>query len=176
MKYVEKSQQEPAIYAKWRREGGWDANSPKAGKLKQEIKELLLKEQGFICCYCEEQIMAENSHIEHLQPKGKYPNLKSQYGNLLCSCNYSKTCGYAKQDDEIRVTPLMNRCEDLFEYNNNGEIEGKNQDASDTISILKLDSKRLQRARIGIIAAFLSVDGYDLIGIRRLGTGLSETG
>jgi len=160
MKSVEKSQQEPAIYAKWRREGGWDANSPKAEKLKLEIKELLLNEQGFICCYCEDQITADKDscHIEHLQPKGKYPHLKSEYRNLFCSCNHPKTCGYAKQDDEIRVTPLMNCCEDLFEYHDDGKIKGKDQDAVDTIEILKLNSERLIAARNKIIEILLKDD------------------
>ena len=162
MKYIEKTKSEPAVFAKWTKAGGWDASdsvNSKAWAMKQEIKELLLKEQGFICCYCEEQITTENSHIEHLLPKGnpQFAHLKSNYSNLLCSCNYPKSCGHSKGNSIIKVSPLQETCEDVFGYNDNGRIEGINQDAVDTIESLHLDCERLNAARNGIIAVFLSV-------------------
>lgn len=165
MKYIKKTQQEPRVFNKWRHEGGWDASNdpqspswnPKARKIKQDIKELLLKEQGYICCYCEEQITNERSHVEHIQPKGlfQFAQLKSRYRNIVCSCNSTKTCGHAKKNQEIKVVPIKNNCEKLFEYLDDGRIQGKNQDASDTICTLNLNTEQLNAARREIIDVFL---------------------
>jgi len=166
MKLIKKDVNEPLVFNKWQKEGGWDASdpniNPKAFKLKQEIKELLLKEQGFLCCYCEERITEDNksSHIEHLRPKGmgEYARLKSSYSNLLCSCNSGSSCGETKKNSTITITPLKPNCEDYFTYSYNGEMEGINQDATETISILNLNSERLKIARYGVILQFLHMD------------------
>ena len=138
MKYIEKQVQEPDVFVRWRKKGGWDASDPanesfdqKAWELKQEIKELLLEEQGFICCYCEERVATDNSHIEHLLPKGnpKYADVKSDYNNLFCSCSRGDSCGHAKSSFETCVPPSMEDCEDYFEYKDDGRIKGKNTDA-----------------------------------------------
>ena len=172
MKYIEKTKSEHKMFDKWRKAGGWDASDPanckifnqKAWDLKQEIKELLLREQKFICCYCEEQVAIENCHIEHLLPKGKpqFAHLKSSYSNLLCSCDYPKSCGHGKGNSTINVSPLQTTCGDAFAYDDNGKIEGKDQDAVNTIRDLKLDCERLNAARNGIIAVFLNVMPDDI--------------
>ena len=164
MKYIEKTKSEHTMFDKWRKAGGWDASDPnhkifnqKAWDLKQKIKKLLLREQKFICCYCEEQIATENCQIEHLQPKGKpqFAHLKSSYSNLLCSCDYPKSCGHGKDNSTINVFPLQTTCEEVFAYDDNGKIEGKDQNAVKTISILKLNCGRLNAARNDIIDVFL---------------------
>jgi uncharacterized protein (TIGR02646 family) len=171
MKYIQKTESEPAVFTKWKKAGGWDASDPdnhkfdpKAWALKQEIKELLLKEQGFICCYCEEQITTKKSHIEHLLPKGisQFSHLKSDYSNLLCSCDYLKSCGHYRDKSIIKVSPLQGTCENAFVYDDNGKIDGTNQDAIDTIRDLKLDCERLNAARNGIIIEFLNVVSIDI--------------
>ena len=169
MKHIEKKVVEPAIFEKWHKQGGWDACdpnnpksfNPKALELKQEIRNLLLCEQGDICCYCEERIKANCCHIEHLNPKGRpeFATLKSSYSNLLCSCNHGLSCGKAKENAEIGITPLMEDCEEHFTYTDDGKIEGKNQKAIDTIGVLKINSERLNAARHGVISVLLHSDG-----------------
>jgi uncharacterized protein (TIGR02646 family) len=166
MKYIEKQKQEPEVCIKWRKNGGWDASAPdsksfnqKAWELKQKVKEYLLREQGSICCYCEEQISVSehSSHIEHLLPKGnpKYASIKSDYKNLFCSCSRGDSCGHAKNNSEIGTTPSMKDCEEYFEYKDDGRIKGKSKDADSTISILKLDCERLNSARNEVISVLL---------------------
>ena len=166
MKLIAKDVNEPSVFIQWRKEGGWNAsdpkNNPKAFKLKQEIKVLLLKEQGFICCYCEERITEDNmsSHIEHLLPKGNpsFAHLTSSYSNLLCSCNSESSCGKTKKNSTIKITPLIQNCENFFTYSYNGEIEGINHDASETIDILNLKSERLKWTRFKMIETFLNME------------------
>ena len=169
MKYIEKTKSEPAVFAQWKKAGGWDASfhssntwNPKAEKLKQQIHELLLKEQSQICCYCEDRITEENSHIEHLQPRCQFPKLKEDYANLLCSCNYDRSCGRHKDRSTINVFPLQKACGNVFEYKDNGKIEGKTPDAADTIHVLGLNCEKLNATRNGIIAVFLSIVPEDI--------------
>ncbi|MDR2114744.1 MAG: TIGR02646 family protein [Planctomycetaceae bacterium] len=147
------------LFKRWQRRGGWNADNSdnKAKELKQKIKNLLLTEQGEICCYCEERITMDNSHIEHLKPKGKseFAHLISNYENLFCSCNYVQSCGKKKDENVILVSPLDENCEDLFTFSERGQVIGKNQNAHDTIQILNLNSERFKSARNKIIETFI---------------------
>ncbi|HEY9706302.1 MAG TPA: retron system putative HNH endonuclease, partial [Allocoleopsis sp.] len=54
---------------------------------KKIVKESLLREQGYICCYCCRKINQKNSHIEHFLPQSKTDdNLALDYHNMLISC------------------------------------------------------------------------------------------
>ena len=62
---------------------------------KKPLKQSLLREQGFVCCYCGQRIFNnEKTPIEHLEPKslkdsqGNYQNLDdiNNYQNLMASC------------------------------------------------------------------------------------------
>ena len=54
----------------------------------KELKKVLLKDQGFICCYCGKRIFDDhNTVIEHLIPKGSNKDLTLDFDNLLASCN-----------------------------------------------------------------------------------------
>jgi uncharacterized protein (TIGR02646 family) len=147
------------LFKRWQQRGGWyaDKTDNKAEKLKQKIKNLLLTEQGEICCYCEERIAMNNCHIEHLKPKGKseFVHLVSSYENLLCSCNYNYSCGTVKENKEIPISPLDENGEDLFTYSDRGKIIGNSQNAWETIRILNLDSEHFNSARNGIIEIFI---------------------
>lgn len=111
MKHIQKTN-EPATFIKWkqsfRNKNGRnphykDLNDDK--EQKNQVKEALLEEQGYICCYCCNEVSKENSHIEHLKPKGntQYNHLDVDYGNLLASCQgpngKQDSCGHRKQNE-----------------------------------------------------------------------------
>lgn len=54
---------------------------------KKKLKEILLKEQGYICCYCGQRVEETNSHIEHVRPKKENKHLTYEYYHLLISCD-----------------------------------------------------------------------------------------
>ncbi|MDR2757180.1 MAG: TIGR02646 family protein [Planctomycetaceae bacterium] len=163
MKYIVKNNNKNIqnLFKRWQERGGWNADEfdNKAKKLKQKIKNSLLTEQGEICCYCEERITIHNSHLEHLKPKGKaeFAYLISNYENILCSCNNTRSCGKKKGENVIPISPLDENCEDLFTYSDHGKIIGENQNANDTIRILNLDSEHFNSARRQIIETFIGV-------------------
>ncbi len=57
-------------------------------KEKDDLRDSLMKEQGYICCYCMQRIApnAEKMKIEHRQSQKRHPELQLDYQNLLASC------------------------------------------------------------------------------------------
>ncbi len=62
---------------------------------KDNLNELLLREQGGLCCYCMCRINSDNMQVEHFLPKGnpEYAARALDYDNLLATCNGGKKKG-----------------------------------------------------------------------------------
>lgn len=73
-------------------------------KVRSRLLRSLLKEQGYVCCYCGAPISKANAEIEHFFPKNgddnrnDYRHLIFDYENLFASC-----CGGAKDEIEHQV-------------------------------------------------------------------------
>ena len=141
----------------------------KSPAVKHQVHDALLKEQGYICCYCEQSISSLNSHIEHFRPKdaNKFPHLQLDYTNLHTSCNKYPTkttpdiCG-VKKDNEFSadlISPLEPDCSSHFKYKLNGTIDAAtpgDKRAEYTISLLGLDDSFLDALRSATLLPFLS--------------------
>jgi len=97
-----------------RYKGGFDA-----------LRQFLVEEQKFICCYCQQRIGAENTttghwsfqdattgigkmKTEHFQPQKKFPQLQLTYKNLLASCKgNSNKKGITKHCDTSKGDSLL---------------------------------------------------------------------
>lgn len=136
--------------------------------VKKTLKLSLLKEQGFLCCYCERKIDDDHSHIEHFKPQSEYREFELDYNNLHCSCNGDDVgvckkplhCGHKKGNnyDEILICPLQSDCESHFAYFLDGKIQPACEDdvgVKKTIEILGLDIPRLCNWRSAAIEPFL---------------------
>jgi len=137
-----------------------------ARMIKQILWDSLVKEQGYLCCYCERRIESggHSSHIEHLLPKDDYPEFQLEYNNLLCSCQAednegkltSNICGHKKKKQLLPIDPLKPICETDIVYTSSGKLKGKNEDAKTTIRRLGLNHYDLKRSRQKIISQFQS--------------------
>jgi uncharacterized protein (TIGR02646 family) len=56
------------------------------GKLRTPLLEILIKEQFGLCAYCNQQITASNSTVEHLVCQSHNPNFDLNYHNLFAVC------------------------------------------------------------------------------------------
>jgi uncharacterized protein (TIGR02646 family) len=170
MKYVIK-QQEPSSLSDLK------ANDPdityeKLGKyysaIKSNVKRALIKEQGYICCYCERRIITNDSHIEHFRPQCD-PTVDSlDFTNLLCSCVKDKVagdplrCGHLKDnwfDPILLISPFDPSCETKFRYKPDGLIspaDPNDQAARETIDRLGLNIPKLIALRKGAIELFFN--------------------
>ena len=135
-------------------------------EIKKLLKEALLKEQENSCCpYCEIEINLNDSQIEHIKPKDKFPELLIDYNNLIACCLENKRCGNSKANkwNELFINPVTKNPEDYFEYDiKTGKIisifkDGeKYEKAEYTIDLLNLNDNRLCNIRRKYILEFLS--------------------
>ena len=156
---------EPEKFIKWKKANPaatFDSLGRK-DSLKQELKRSLLSEQHFICCYCENQIDLDISHIEHLQPQHKFPQQQLAYANLMASCdadNRKAHCGHKKSKNLLPISPLgPNDPAPNFIYSADGHIyphPKANRLADKTISILGLNASRLVNMRKAAISGLLT--------------------
>ena len=152
MKRIRK-QLAPESFVHWVRQNRPQNWNSLDGGVKQELADQLRREQGGLCCYCEQRIAEKNSHIEHLRPRNTYPNDTFDYQNLLSSCLDKKCCGTAKGRwfSPDMVTPLDDDCEGRFLYLGNGKIipaDAHDSHARDTIDRLNLNCNKLKNMRM----------------------------
>jgi TIGR02646 family protein len=124
------------------------------GYSKQELRRELLSEQGFICCYCNNVVAEKTSIIEHFYPKGLDNRQTFEYNNLLISCQGAQKdpkprdlhCDANRKEGEtLSLSPISSnyKCIDYFEFTEDGQILGLNDEADDTINKLGLNIDKL---------------------------------
>lgn len=168
---------EPVKFSDWKK-GDRMAHRPRwsrvPAKIKKSIHESLMREQGFICCYCESRIRMEDSHIEHFRPKRRFPNRQLDYGNLHCSCQRDPSsgeprhCGLLKGswfDKNLLLSPLEADCEDRFGFTANGDVFPRSigdAAAKTTIEKLGLDLPKLRALRAAAIDALYTLSHEEI--------------
>lgn len=105
--------------------GNWDKN---------EFRDIVVKEQSKLCCYCNSAITAENSTIEHFLPESVFKEEVASYFNLFLACNDGKRKDTPKREQHCdasteakgdKIIPKYithSDCELFFAYNHKGEI------------------------------------------------------
>ena len=131
----------------------------------KDLREILVKEQKFVCAYCCAKIDVDKSHVEHIEPRNLKGGAKSKrtldYSNLVASCNAKNSCGNVKEneyDGMQFISPLNKECEDIFSYQPDGYISGDDY----TISTLNLNSYELRNARKAIYKEILYMSNEDI--------------
>lgn len=175
MKYIEKLP-EPITFADWKKlhpGANYNDHLSRASSVKNTLKNTLLQEQKYICCYCECRIDTDHSHIEHFRPKGhpEFAGLQLDYANLHASCTKLPTgsaeehCGHKKGDvfSEELISPLERDCSSHFTYGMDGRIHGADERGKMTISILRLDSELLNSQRKALIDSFLDIEDEEVL-------------
>jgi uncharacterized protein (TIGR02646 family) len=129
-----------------------------------------MAEQGYLCCYCENRLVDNDSHIEHFQPQNDPGDDPLNYANLLCSCQNRiergdpRHCGNLKNgwfDEQLLISPLSNGCEERFAYSGDGLIRPTDQadePARVTIERLGLDILKLNDLRRKAIEPFVDAE------------------
>ncbi|MBD2654864.1 MULTISPECIES: retron system putative HNH endonuclease [Synechocystis] len=180
MKYIQK-QAEPQEILQWKQQSNddWQPLYARLGSdLKKTIKQALMQEQGYICCYCEQRLDPDDSHVEHFRPQSKFPLNSLDFDNLLCSCQDQikkgepRHCGKLKDnwfDPALLLSPLDPKCETSFQFTADGYIQPRyeqDQAAITTITKLGLDIPALRALRRQAIEPFLdeslSVEEFNL--------------
>lgn len=100
---------------------------------KNDVKEILLREQHGICAYCMRRIhMDSHSRVEHLVPLSKDKDKAIDYMNMLGVCDGGEKvtdnqghilcCDAHKKETEIELSPLNKVQMDKIAYDKDGRI------------------------------------------------------
>lgn len=154
--------------------------------VRNKVKEYLLIEQGFICCYCQQRVeLNEKTTIEHFEARKKYPSKMFNYENIFACCDggqgertkqenkteiIPKYCGHAKENETLSINPLDDNCESHFRYSFNFDfddpevqIEDLSPEAKDAIQKLNLDIQKLRSARGKAIVELIYDENNEII-------------
>ena len=201
MRHIDKSvDKAPGIYVRNLKGKQLDRNSILAGShptldgdhLFRKVKHVcgyklfrhtLIREQGYVCCYCGHTVDDNCITVEHVMTKSVHRELVGEYSNLMVSCRggrdipkdsegndlYDRTyfpthCDASKLHDEILIKP-SDDCEGRFFYDEFGGISCAvgDTDAQDTINKLRLDSPYLTQERCDEILHTLYDDRGNLL-------------
>jgi uncharacterized protein (TIGR02646 family) len=123
---------------------------------KQELRDLLVKEQRGLCCYCMSRIDATRASmkVEHWAPQSKNPEKALSYGNLLASCKGGdggptglQHCDTKKGDASIKLHPTNAHLLQGLRYPVSGRIEADGELQHDLEETLNLNIVKLCRNR-----------------------------
>ncbi len=104
---------------------------------KDELRRVLLAEQGNICCYCMQRISENESKIEHWASQSNHEDRQLDYSNLLAACpggegypTQLQHCDSHKREQNIIINPAdrSHNCENAIRYSPDGEIFSDNPD------------------------------------------------
>lgn len=120
---------------------------------KDDIRNQLLEEQGFLCAYCMRRISIEKMKIEHWYPEDKLTDVERlNYGNMLGACEghiegtrgADDTCDSHKANTEIKVNPTSKDMVEKIMYNTStGEIYSEDEDIQRDLNVtLNLNSNK----------------------------------
>ncbi|MFR9545694.1 MAG: retron system putative HNH endonuclease [Rikenellaceae bacterium] len=136
-------------------------------EIKSQLKQQLIEEQKYICCYCEREVDVDISHIEHFEPQSIVPKRQLDYTNMLISCCDTVTCGHIKKSvlDPKLISPTEVDSLSHFAFGVEGSIIGTDERGEFTINTLNLNSETLKQQRKTLIDTFVECTrgGYDYI-------------
>lgn len=133
--------------------------------MKKEIASFLLREQGYICCYCMQVISEKSVRVEHKLSQNRHPGLALDYSNMAGACSCTKGCKKTKQHCDIfkedqDFTFNLSNIEHLMKYEPRGRIKSLDPNLDKEINeVLNLNVNSLVLSRKKVyeaIAKFLS--------------------
>lgn len=121
--------------------------------VKDEIRDALLAEQGYVCAYCMKRIKAEAMKIEHWACRHNNPEQQLDYSNLLACCEGNEgqtpdkhTCDTKKGSLRLKYSPAnpAHNINARISYQKNGRISSNEADFDQQINdVLNLNEPRL---------------------------------
>ena len=141
-----------------------------------QLRDSLVKEQFYLCCYCNNAIKGESldTKIEHYLPKETYRENIFNYQNLLASCNGGERDKSRPRDlhcDSYKgskdpsslsvINPLDLKVLSDFSYTENGEISGNTEEGKGTILFLNLHCTKLNLLRKIAIETYIYDEKID---------------
>jgi len=138
---------------------------------KPDLRDALLAEQGYLCCYCMGRIDARTTRIEHFLPR-RHKDDQLNYRNTLAACTGGEGyppklqhCDVRKGDRGIVANPCDPRIEKLVRYSSSGEVHSPDPRVQSNLNqgddgedggALNLNLDNLKAQRRAVLAGFIA--------------------
>jgi uncharacterized protein (TIGR02646 family) len=124
-------------------------------QVKDELRDALAREQGFLCCYCLRRIDPGASRIEHHEAQSTHPERQLDWRNMLVACDggelgpaANRHCDVRKGDTPIQVDPTDAHHVARVKFDGNGRVTSTDAAIQrDLDETLNLNDERLVRTR-----------------------------
>jgi len=130
---------------------------------KEDIRAILLLEQGYLCAYCMRRIDNNrndkglpNTRIEHYETQATRPDLQLTFVNMLGVCDGNEGnpkrlqhCDKKRTKNKaLTIDPRNENCEQLIKYESSGIIKSDNREVdNDLNNELNLNNQRFRNNR-----------------------------
>ena len=149
MIYIHKEEEPPMVRA-WKAKRGHVTYKDMPMPLRRELRNALLHEQGYVCCFCGTALgrkentcivqmpLARGEHHNvrnaHIAPQSRAPDRVLDYDNICASCDGSFNrmrypdvrkeahCDIRQGDALLPVTPLQEDCLSYFSFSTDGSV------------------------------------------------------
>lgn len=129
-----------------------------------EVRKYLLKEQHYLCAYCQRQLKLEDSSIEHVIPKSLNIPFSTVYHNLVAVCNKPLKdikgklhCDIVRADKLLSPIIFYNNAQ-VVEYQDHETIKYNNHHFFDVYADGSIIPKRNLREPVkGQVQSFLEL-------------------
>ena len=135
--------------------------------VKDAVRKGLIKEQGYLCAYCNSRIhleISEDSNIPRIPPTTRIDHCVAQsdtlhgaelslnYPNMVLSCDSrnmgEETCDKFKKDKPLPFSPLNKSDMETIYYSKDGTIHSSNPEDDKALNdVLNLNAPQLKRNR-----------------------------
>ena len=153
----------------------------------KDLREQLLEEQGYICCYCMSRIDIDYTKIEHFKPRSLFRRNQLDYSNLFIACCGKKIdkkefkscktpnkkylqkefyCDTKKDNKILNYINLLSIVEQNITYQKDGlissENEGINQELNQTLNLNYEDLKRNRKDTLNQLIIELNKNNWTI--------------
>lgn len=152
---------EPAALQAYRRTVGEPAPTfdDMPAEVKEALRDALLREQGWLCCYCMRRVGEGDCRIEHRASQADHTGQQLDYRNLFAACSGDlggeRHCDVSKGSRAISVDPLTVVAE-WFRYGDKGTVTSTRPEVAADIVVLNLNAGPLCWERRAALQRFLS--------------------
>jgi uncharacterized protein (TIGR02646 family) len=171
MEYINKRVNEPRKLVKFRRRYKLNEKIRLGKKIKfndldqtivEHLRNVLLEDQGYICCYCQKRIpenILPKSKIEHFLCQEENKENIFSFRNLFIACNgkvgIEETCDTVKKSKTLKSVDFLNHSVfDSLKYTKTGVIySDRNTDLNEDLETLNLNNQNLRTSRKAICEA-----------------------
>ena len=128
-----------------------------SSNVKDDLRNKLLEEQGYICCYCMGRIDFRTSKIEHFKPRSLFRSEQLDYSNLFIACyggqgrnENEQHCDTKKANKLLKSISLLQKIESNISYKKDGSIFSQNKaidkELNDTLNLNYINLKNNREA------------------------------